>query len=225
MGESQDCHQVTPLLTKWVRLKPEARLYQMPYPVVALTGGIASGKSTLGQFLKSKGVAFLSADQLIKDIYSWPLTKIWLSALAPDVLENGEVLFHKLREKVFQNPELKTEVENFLYARLPQAFQQRAQEFKNVGWMVYEIPLLYERQMESLFDVSIVSWVPREIQKQRLMSRDPLTTSATAEAILAAQMSLDEKKKKADIVFENIYPPGKEMDTELATIWKKLTEK
>jgi dephospho-CoA kinase len=222
VGEGEGSNQMSELQAKWIKLKPGARLYSCDFPIVALTGGIASGKSTVAKFLKEQGVAVISADELIKDIYRWPLTKIWLTALAPDVLENGEVLFAKLREKVFQDAALKVEVENFLYARLPQAFQDRLKSLGNVSWLVYEIPLLFERQMQDLFDVVVVSWVPVEIQKQRLLSRDPLTTASTADAILGAQLSLDEKKKKADLVFDNTRPPGPEMDQALKDLWTAL---
>lgn len=210
------------LQPRWIKLKPAARLYGCDFPIVALTGGIASGKSTVLKFFKEQGAAVISADELIKDIYRWPLTKIWLTALAPDVLENGEVLFSKLREKVFQDTTLKIEVENFLYARLPQAFQDRLKALGNVSWLVYEIPLLFERNMQDLFDVVVVSWVPVEIQKKRLLSRDPLTTASTADAILSAQLSLDEKKKKADLVFDNSRPPGSDMEQALKDLWMAL---
>lgn len=210
------------LQPRWIKLKPGARLYGCEFPIVALTGGIASGKSTVLKFFKEQGAAVISADELIKDIYRWPLTKIWLTALAPDVLVNGEVLFSKLREKVFQDAELKVEVENFLYARLPQAFQDRLKALGNVSWLVYEIPLLFERNMQDLFDVVVVSWVPVEIQKKRLLSRDPLTTASIADAILSAQLSLDEKKKKADLVFDNTRPPGSDMEQALKDLWMAL---
>lgn len=222
MGPCEGGDEMSELQAKWIRLKPAARLYGCEFPIVALTGGIASGKSTVLKFFKEQGAAIISADELIKDIYRWPLTKIWLAALAPDVLENGEVLFTKLREKIFQDAALKIEVENFLYARLPQAFQDRLKDLGNISWLVYEIPLLFERNMQDLFDVVVVSWVPIEIQKQRLLSRDPLTTAGTADAILSAQLSLDEKKIKADLVFDNTRPPGSEMDQALSGLWTAL---
>lgn len=222
MGEGQSSHEVAPLKEKWVRLKPFARLHQSPFPIVALTGGIASGKSSVAKFFKEKGVPVVSADDLIKDIYRWPLTKLWLQALAPDVFDDGEILFAKLREKVFQDEALKTEIETFLYARLPQAFKDRLKDFARIPWLIYEIPLLYERQMQELFDATIVSWVPRDIQRHRLMARDPLTTPATAEAILAAQLPLDQKRKLSDLVFENVHVPGPAMTAALEKLWLQL---
>jgi len=212
------------LQSKWIRLKPETRLYGCDFPIVALTGGIASGKSTVAKFFKEQGAAIISADELIKDIYRWPLTKIWLTALAPDVLENGEVLFAKLREKVFQDVALKAEVENFLYARLPQAFQDRLKILGRVSWLVYEIPLLFERHLQDLFDVVVVAWVPPEVQKQRLLSRDSLTIPRIADAILNSQISIDDKRKKADLVFDNTQPLGRMQDEALKVLWKSLVQ-
>ena len=208
-----------PLLAKWHKLSIETRLYHRPYPVVGLTGGIASGKSSVAEFFKSKGVPVISADQLIKDIYSWPETVAWLQKLKPEVVQASAIDFTQLRKLVFNDPALKATVEQYLYALLPQAFSNAEKKFPLIPWLVYEIPLMYERQMEKYFDVSIVSWVRRDIQRERLLKRDVTATMETAEAILNAQMSLDEKRSKADVVFDNTAPLTTKA---LEALWSQL---
>ena len=208
------------LAAKWKRLTPEQRLHGRSYPIVALTGGVASGKSTVAAFFKEQGVPMISADQLVKDIYGWKETQAWLKALCPAVISESGIDFPQLRKIVFTDPVLKTQVETYLYERLPQAFAVSEKKFPLIPWLVYEIPLLFERNLQASFDVVIVSWVRREVQKNRLLSRDPHTTVETAEAILAQQMSLDEKKLKADLVFDNSGPLEK---AALKKLWSQLT--
>ena len=208
------------LAAKWKRLTPEQRLHGRSYPIVALTGGVASGKSTVAAFLKDQGVPMISADQLVKDIYAWKDTQAWLKALCPAVILEAGVDFPQLRKMVFADPALKSQVESYLYDRLPQAFAVAEKRFPRIPWLVYEVPLLFERNLQASFDVVIVSWVRREVQKNRLLSRDPHTTVETAEAILSQQMSLDEKKIKADLVFDNSGPLEK---AALKKLWAQLT--
>ena len=223
MGEGQATHQVAPLAERWVRLTKETRLHQAPYPIVGLTGGIASGKSSVAQLFKERGVPVLSADELVKDIYRWPLTKITVAALAPQALKDGEVDFPTLRQLVFSDEKLKQEIEAFIYARLPQAFRDRAAQFENIPWLVYEVPLLFERHLEKLVDVSLVVWCSRGTQLKRLKARDPLTTDEVAEAILNAQLALDEKRRGADLVIDNDGGPRNELATAVQDVYQKLT--
>ncbi len=209
------------LKAQWVKLTAAERLYQRPYPIVAVTGGIASGKSTLIDFLRKQEVPVISADQLIKDIYGWPATHQWLSQLRPAVIKEGAIDFTLLRSLVFADSTLKSEIENYLYARLPQAFAQAEKRYPLIPWLVYEIPLLFERGMEELFDVKVVCWVRQDIQKERLLKRDTTTTVETAQAILKAQLPLDEKRQKADLVFDNSGAPDPK---NLRQLWDKLVD-
>lgn len=208
------------LAAKWKRLTSEQRLYERSYPIVALTGGVASGKSTVATFLKEQGVPMISADQLIKDIYAWKETQIWIKDLAPDAITEAGIDFPVLRKRAFSDASLKAQLESYLYERLSRAFEAAEKKFPRIQWLVYEIPLLFERNLEKKFDVVIVSWVRRDVQKTRLLSRDPHTTVEIAEAILNQQMSLDEKKLKADLVFDNSGPLDK---AALKKIWSQLT--
>jgi dephospho-CoA kinase len=212
------------LSARWIRRTPENRFQQRHYPVIALTGGIASGKSTVAQFLREQNVPVVSADELVKDIYRWPETLNWLAAVRGDVIIEGKIDFVKLRQAVFSDASLKTQIEDFIYARLPQAFSATEKKIPRIQWLVYEIPLLYERGMENLFDAVVVSWVRKDVQRSRLLSRDHTTTPETADAILANQLPLDEKRMKADIVFDNSLTATdkKACEPELQKLWQTL---
>ncbi len=209
------------LKAKWHRLTPEKRLYGRNYPIIALTGGIASGKTSVAEFLRKQNIPVVSADQLIKDIYTWPETIEFIRTQVPEVIQNNSIDFPRLRKLVFSNEDLKSKVESFLYQRLPIAFNQAEKQFNMIPWLVYEIPLLFERQMEPLFDVILLSWVRRDVQKERLLKRDPHTTPEVAEAILKSQLPLDDKRARADIVFDNSAPLS---DHKLLEVWHQLVD-
>ncbi|MBY0518032.1 MAG: dephospho-CoA kinase [Bacteriovoracaceae bacterium] len=207
------------LADQWIKLSPKERLYHRPYPVIALTGGIASGKSTLLDFFKTKKIPTISADQLIKEIYKKKSTLDWLKLHASQAVKEEQVCFKTLRQKVFSDATFKNELETFLYKGLPHAFQEAEAQFKEIPWLIYEIPLLFERKLEEKFDVIIVSWISREEQKRRLLIRDPQTDEQLAEKIISDQISIDEKKIKADIVFDN----SKEISPKaLEQLWETL---
>ena len=147
------------LQKRWQKLTPETRFNNLNYPIIALTGGIGSGKSTLAKFFVHKGVPYISADDLVKKIYSWPETRAWLAEHHPDVInpDDGSPNFHRLREKAFSNPIVRTQLESWIYPRLPSAYEKAEIPFRPVPWLVYEIPLLFERKMEALFDGVILS--------------------------------------------------------------------
>lgn len=180
----------------------DQRLYQVRVPVIGLTGGIASGKSTVSRLLKARGFQIIDADQLVKDVYATEEAKEFLQKKHPDVLQDGKILFPLLREKVFKDKKVKLEIENFIYQRLPDAFQAAYQKLNRPEIVIYDVPLLFEKNMESMFDVTVLVYAPRKIQQARLMTRDG-HQEAMANTILDQQMDIEEKKEKAEFVIDN----------------------
>jgi len=214
------------LQARWNRLSPEQRLHQRPYPIVALAGGIGSGKSTLSRFFINKNVPLISADVLVKTIYSQPETRTWLAEHYPDVInpDNGTPNFRRLREKAFSDEVVRKQLESWIYPRLPAAFEVAEVPFKPVPWLVYEIPLLYERKMESLFDLVVFSYVPRETQLSRVVGRDG-TSKEIVESILNQQLPIDEKRAKADLVFDNsVVRTEAEIMLAMESIWREMVD-
>lgn len=213
-----------PLQERWKRLTPETRLYQRPYPIIALTGGIGSGKSSIARFLAHKAVPVISADVLVKNIYTLPETRVWLAENHGDVLnpDDGSPNFLKLREKAFHDEKTRLQLESWIYPRLPASFEMAEAPFKPVPWLVYEIPLLFERKMEKFFDVVIVSWTSRDTQKSRAMARDEISDNLI-ESILNQQMDIDLKRDRADLVFDNSISRNEaELTVALESLWREL---
>lgn len=180
----------------------DQRLYQIRVPVIGLTGGIASGKSTVSRMLKERGFEIIDADQLVKDVYAIPETFEFIQKKHPEVIQDGKILFPLLREKVFKDKKVKLEIENFIYQRLPDAFLAAYRKLNSPQVVIYDVPLLFEKNMESMFDVTVLVYAPRKIQHARLMGRDG-HQEAMADSILNQQMDIEDKKLKAEFVIDN----------------------
>lgn len=180
-------------------LNSSNRLHQSSIPIIAITGGIGSGKSTLLREIESLGHPTLDADRLIKEIYEQDQEiKIFLSKNAPDCIQGKKINFMKLRDSFFQNNDLKKALEQKLYQKLPIYFQKA---IKGLSYIFYEIPLLFEKDLVTKVDMVIVAYAPLAIQKERVIKRDN-SSEQTLNAILANQISIEEKKDRADFVID-----------------------
>jgi dephospho-CoA kinase len=184
------------------RLSKDQRLYQLDVPVIGLTGGIATGKTTVSHKLQEKGFAVINADHLVKDIYALPETFEFIRSEFPDVIMNEQIQFPLLRQFVFANSKNKVKIENFIYARLAQAFNAAFNKFDHPQMIIYDVPLLFEKSLQPLFDMTVLVYAPREIQRTRLMKRDHVLEEM-ADTMLNSQMDIEEKKAKADFIIDN----------------------
>ncbi len=187
---------------KFNRLNNESRLYKLNVPVIGLTGGIASGKSTVTAILKEKNLPVIDADQLVKGIYALPETLDFIKNNFPDVIKDGGIQFPLLRQKVFSNSDVKSKIEEFIYQRLPIAFKLAFEKLHKPSMVIYDVPLLFEKNLEHLFDLNVLIYTPLTIQRQRLMARDN-HTDEIANNILNQQMDIESKKSKAEFIIDN----------------------
>lgn len=188
------------LKDEYIKLNPEQRLYHLQQPLIALTGGIASGKSSVAKIFADQGLKIINADELVKKIYSSTDAIEFINQCAPDVVDNNIINFPELRKKVFSEPALKETIETFIYKRLPEAFKSQVTPQDEV--IIYDVPLLFERKLEKFFDLILVVYSPRDLQLQRLMKRDQNSLDL-AEKIIDQQIDIEEKRRKADFVIDN----------------------
>ncbi|WP_224245254.1 dephospho-CoA kinase [Hyalangium gracile] len=171
-----------------------------------LTGGIASGKSTVSRMLRELGAQVLDADAFARQVVE-PGTP-GLAAVAarfPNVLTpEGRLDRVKLGARVFGDATERAALNAIIHPLVGQAFLERVQELaaQGVERVVYDVPLLIENGLQGGMDGVILIWVPRPLQKARLMARDGLDDAA-AEARLAAQLPLDEKRPHATWIVDN----------------------
>ena len=208
------------LRSNWVKKNTLTRLYEIQVPILGLTGGIATGKSTVANLFKDAGVPVIDADKLVKNVYAKKASVEFIQVNFPEAVTNGEIQFKKLREIAFSKPENQQLLENYIYAHLPEAFKNAFMEFKNPSFIVYDVPLLFEKGLDSKVDTTICTYSPRKTQIERLMKRDQISMDL-AEKILSRQIDIEEKKNKSDLVIENTGDTSmlkKNFDSLLATL-------
>lgn len=171
-----------------------------------LTGGIASGKSTVSRMLRELGAHVLDADAIAREVVA-PGTPglAEVASRFPGVVgPDGRLDRAKLGARVFADPTERTALNALLHPRIGAAFLEKTQALAEQGVerVIYDAPLLIENGLHAGMDGVVLVWVPRELQKQRLMARDGLDAQA-AEARLAAQLPLEEKRRHATWIVDN----------------------
>lgn len=210
------------LKNNWITKTPSTRLYSIPVPIVGLTGGIATGKSTVAEFLRKNNIPVIDADQLVKNVYLMNETKKFIQETFPKAVDNGEIVFKKLREIAFSDVSSKKTLEDYIYAHLPDQFSKAYLGFKNPSFIVYDVPLLFEKKLNELVDVTVCVYASRQMQIIRLMARDHIERDL-AEKILDNQMDIENKKKLADLVIFNTEGPD-ELNFKLKQFIEDLTD-
>ena len=174
---------------------------------LGLTGGYATGKSTVAEILRSLGARVVEADKLAhaameRDRPAW---REVVAVFGPGVLRpDGEIDRAGLGRIVFARPELRRRLEEIVHPRVIAAIRAAREEARLAGERVFvaEVPLLYEAGLEGEFDrVWVVSADPGR-QRMMALARDGLSESDLA-ARLAAQMPLAEKERRAHLVIRN----------------------
>ncbi|EHS58459.1 dephospho-CoA kinase [Paenibacillus sp. Aloe-11] len=175
---------------------------------IGLTGGIATGKSTVSALLVAKGALLIDADAIAREVMlpGHPVLAAVIQHFGQAVMNSDGTLHRKkLGEIVFADPVQRQALNDITHPaireemRLRMVAYEREQSDKLV---LADIPLLYESGLESLYEEIMVVYVPREVQLQRLMLRDGLTEEQ-AGLRLSAQMDIEQKRRLADIVIDN----------------------
>lgn len=175
--------------------------------LVGLTGGIASGKSTVAKILQSLGAAIVNADDLAREVAE-PGHEAWkeiVASFGADILQSDQTLDRqKLRTLIFNQPEARKRLESIIHPRVRALAEERIRQYAAAGYpvVIYEVPLLFEGNLQEWLRPVILVACDVETQTARLQKRDHLTV-ADAEKHIAAQMSLKDKRRLADYVIEN----------------------
>ena len=181
-----------------------------PVRWIGLTGGVASGKSTVAGMFRQLGVPVVDADAVYhalvapRDDGPSPLARR-IDESFPGVLEPSGRLDRKaLAERVFSDARARRRLESIAHPEVARevAIRRRKLEEEGAPLAFYDVPLLFERGLEDALDGVVVVWVPESIQVERLRRRDGLSEQA-ARARLAAQLPLDEKRRRATWVIDN----------------------
>ena len=174
--------------------------------IIGITGGIASGKSTVTNFLRKQGFQVVDADALVHQLQkpSGRLFEALVQHFGQEIiLENGELNRPLLASLIFSNPEEREwsritqgEIIREELATLRDQFAQTEEIF------FMDIPLLFEQDYSAWFDETWLVYVDRDVQVERLMKRDHLSKDE-AEFRLVAQWPSEKKKDLASHVLNN----------------------
>ncbi len=174
--------------------------------IIGITGGIASGKSTVTNFLRQKGFEVVDADALVHQLQKpgGRLYQILVEHFGEKVLlEDGELNRPFLASLIFSNSEEREwskETQGELIREELGFVRDKLAQTEDLFFM--DIPLLFEQEYASWFDETWLVYVSRDTQLDRLMKRDYLTIE-DAQARLASQWPLEEKKRLASHILDN----------------------
>lgn len=175
--------------------------------ILGVTGGIATGKSTVSRYLGQLGYPVIDSDQIARLVVepgSPGLEKL-VAHFGPEIrLADGTLNRKALGNLVFEDAEKRQELDQLLDEDIrSEHHRQVADAVKTeTPLVVLDIPLLFEAHYEELVDVAMVVAVPPEEQLRRLCQRNQLT-EAEGRARLASQLPIAEKEKLADVVIDN----------------------
>lgn len=171
-----------------------------------LTGGIATGKSTVTAMFRALGLPVIDADALAREVVEPGQPALAeLGARFPGVIgPDGRLDRKALGERVFADPAERAALNAITHPRIRELALQRTVELAATGAPValYDAPLLIENRLHEGMDGVILVWCPREVQRARLMARDGLS-EAQAEARLASQLPIDAKRPYATWLIDN----------------------
>jgi dephospho-CoA kinase len=174
--------------------------------VLGLTGGIGSGKSLVASMFAQLGADVIDADQLARDVVEpgQPALEEITTAFGPDILSrDGRLDRGKLARIIFADPVARGKLNAITHPRIRERMDAAiAARGSRPGILIADIPLLYENERTGSVEAVIVVWVDPETQLRRLLERDGLTEEDARQRI-AAQMPLDEKRARADVVIDN----------------------
>lgn len=164
--------------------------------IIGLTGGIASGKSTVSKYLAEQGFKVYDADKIAKEISESKEAKEEILKIF------GTVERAEIKKIVFEDKEKLKILNDIIHPRVLDHYKKIREISDRKEKIIFDVPLLFESGIDKLCDKIIVVISNYEIQVQRIIERDKIDRSL-AEKIISSQMSNEEKIKRADIVIEN----------------------
>lgn len=172
--------------------------------IVALSGGIASGKSTIAHLFAQLGVPIIDADIIARQVVEVgtpALEQITQHFSQEILLENGELDRSQLREIIFNNDHERLWLNNLLHPIIAQETQKQfAQQTK--PYVIWVVPLLIENNLHQLADRVLMIDIPEALQLERLINRDRISESL-AKKMIATQVCLSDRLAFADDIIVN----------------------
>lgn len=175
--------------------------------IIGLTGGIATGKSTVSELLTAYGFKVVDADIASRKAVkkgSKGLDQIREKFGQEAIDDNGEMNRKYVGELVFNNPEQRIELNKIVHPIVREIMEEEKNHYLNEGYnVIMDIPLLFENDLQDTVDEVWVVYTSESIQIERLMERNDLSQE-DAKARVYSQISIDKKSRMADHVIDNL---------------------
>ena len=168
---------------------------------IALTGGIATGKSTVASLMGLNGLRIIDADAISHRILDE--NSAWVAKhFGTGYVSGGKVVRTELGKMIFANPEAKKELESFLHPKIRAAIEEESEKQDRFEYpYLIDIPLFFETGSYPI-ENSVVVYTPKEVQLERFMKRNGFTREESLRRI-ESQMDIDEKRSRATWVIDN----------------------
>nr|WP_311566252.1 dephospho-CoA kinase [Peptoniphilus grossensis] len=174
--------------------------------IIGLTGSIATGKSQVSNYLKNKGIKVVDADLIARDVANYKSVKNKIKKVfGDDIYINEELDRKKLAEIIFANEIHRQKLNDIMHPKIYKEINKKIRGKEDLVFV--DIPLLFENEDVNKkygldFDEIWLVYVDRETQIKRLMNRDDISREYAEEKI-NSQISVEEKRKKADVIIDN----------------------
>ena len=173
--------------------------------ILGLTGGIGTGKSTVANMLKKRGIPVVDTDLISREVIEYPeiIEKIKLE-ISNEVFDfNNKLDRKKMSEIVFKNQEKLKKLNEIMHKEILKKMWLEVEKLKkNHKIIVLDIPLLFEINMEKEVDKILLIYASKEIQLKRIMERD-CRSREEAIKIINSQIPLYKKREKSDYIIQN----------------------
>ena len=169
---------------------------------IALTGSIATGKSTVASLLALNGMRVIDADTISHEILD--SSSVWVKETFGEqyLLSSSRVNRSKLGSYIFSHPEAKQTLEAYLHPKIRDEIEKRSEKQDSFQFpYLIDIPLFFENNNYDIKE-SVVVYTPKELQLERFMKRNGYSKEESLKRI-ATQLPIDEKKKRATWVIDN----------------------
>ena len=193
--------------------------------LLGVTGGIASGKTTVARMLQHLGAKLIDFDLLSRVVVE-PGKPAWRDIAAyfgQEVLRQDKTLDRKkMAEIVFRDSEKRKKLESFVHPRIFEEFRRMIKEYDAKGAHIIQVvvPLLFEGNLQHLFHKILLVYIPEEMQIARVMKRDRISREMALN-MLRSQSPIEEKRSYADFTVDNS-GSVKETKRQVEEVWEKL---
>ena len=192
--------------------------------IVALTGGIGSGKSTVGQIFQDLGAIVTDSDQLARDVVERGTTGFdqIIAAFGDEVLKNGDLNRAALADLVFKDPAKRKQLEQITHTLIRKAFTKNVESAKGDSIVVNQIPLLVESNHDYKFDHVITVSASEAVRIERLLKRGMNLTQIQQR--LQAQSNDTQREKISDSIIRNDNSQA-DLLSDVEKVWELLQVK